>query len=101
VFLYDERLSRAANKAFEDYLREDAEGLLERERKTVVGDGAVETRAVANTSAAHGLHVLAEREEAGLIVVGSTHTGRAGRVLPGPSHRTHENPNATAKNAAS
>lgn len=83
VFPYDEQPSRGLNKEFGNYLREAAEALLDRERKTVEVDGAVETRAVANTSAPHGLHVLAEREKAGLIVVGSTHTGRVGRVLPG------------------
>jgi nucleotide-binding universal stress UspA family protein len=83
VFPYDEQPSRGLNKEFGNYLRVAAEALLDRERKTVEVDGAVETRAVANTSAPHGLHVLAEREEAGLMVVGSTHTGRVGRVLPG------------------
>jgi nucleotide-binding universal stress UspA family protein len=42
-----------------------------------------EVRSVANPSPAHGLHDLAEEQDASLIVVGSTHTGRAGRVLPG------------------
>ena len=37
----------------------------------------------ANTSAAHALQELAEQEDAGIIVVGSSHTGRLGRVLPG------------------
>ena len=52
-------------------------------RETLDANTPVETCKVPNSSAAHGLHALAEREEAGLIVVGSTHTGRAGRVLPG------------------
>ena len=34
-------------------------------------------------SAAHALQELAEQEDAGIIVVGSSHTGRLGRVLPG------------------
>ena len=33
--------------------------------------------------AAHALQELAEQEDAGIIVVGSSHTGRLGRVLPG------------------
>ena len=81
VFPYDSRLSRAANAAFEAYLRQDSHELLERLRNNL--DGTVEVRAVANHSPAHGLHDLAEAEDAALIVVGSTHTGRAGRVLPG------------------
>jgi nucleotide-binding universal stress UspA family protein len=56
---------------------------LELLRETLDADTPVEIRKVPNPTAAHGLHALAEREEAGLIVVGSSHTGRAGRVLPG------------------
>jgi nucleotide-binding universal stress UspA family protein len=81
VFPYESRPSRAANAAFEAYLRKDSHELLERLRTNL--DGTVEVRAVANHSPAHGLHDLAEAEDAALIVVGSTHTGRAGRVLPG------------------
>jgi nucleotide-binding universal stress UspA family protein len=82
VFPYDQRPSRAANAAFEAYLRKDSYELLERLR-TELGDEAVEIKAVANPSPAHGLHEVAESEDGALIVVGSTHTGRAGRVLPG------------------
>jgi nucleotide-binding universal stress UspA family protein len=42
-----------------------------------------ETRAIANTSPAEGIYDLADREHALLIVVGSTHRGALGRVLPG------------------
>jgi nucleotide-binding universal stress UspA family protein len=82
VFPYDAHPSRGANRAFADYMRRDSEELLERLR-SAHGDETVEVRAIANPSPAHGLHELVEREGAGLIVVGSTHTGRAGRVLPG------------------
>ena len=81
VFPYDQRPSRAINAAYEAYLRKDSHELLERLRGSL--DASVEVRAVANHSPAHGLHDLAEAEDAALIVVGSTHTGRAGRVLPG------------------
>ena len=37
----------------------------------------------ADVSPAHALHSLAESEDAALVIVGSTHTGRAGRVFPG------------------
>jgi nucleotide-binding universal stress UspA family protein len=43
----------------------------------------VETRAIAETSPARALHDLAAAAGADLVVVGSTHTGRLGRVLPG------------------
>ena len=82
VFPYDLDPSRASNRAFEDYMRQDSRELLERLR-AADGDETVELKAVANTSAAHGLHAVAEQEGADLIVVGSTHTGHAGRVLPG------------------
>jgi nucleotide-binding universal stress UspA family protein len=82
VYPYDPSLSRSVNRAFEEYLREDSETLLERLRVTH-GDETVEVKAIPNPSPAHGLHELAEQEGAGLVVVGSTHTGRAGRVLPG------------------
>jgi nucleotide-binding universal stress UspA family protein len=82
VFPYDLHPSRAANRAFEEYLRGDSQELLERLRSSL-GDEPVEVRAIPNVSPAHGLHELAEMENAGLVVVGSTHTGRAGRVLPG------------------
>ena len=83
VFPYDETPSGALNREFEAHLRHDAEATLELLRETLDANTPVETRKVPNPSAAHGLHALAEREEAGLIVVGSTHTGRAGRLFPG------------------
>jgi nucleotide-binding universal stress UspA family protein len=82
VYPYDVHPSRALNYEFESYLREDSVELLERLRKAHGGD-TVEIKAIPNASSPHGLHELAETLDAGLIVVGSTHTGRAGRVLPG------------------
>jgi nucleotide-binding universal stress UspA family protein len=81
VFPYDIRPSRMLNAEFETYLRKDSNELLERVRSEL--DLVAEIKAIANPSPAHGLHELAEQEDAALIVVGSTHTGRAGRVLPG------------------
>src|SRR3954469_13938230 len=82
VYPYDVHPSRALNYEYESYLREDSVKLLERLRKAH-GDDTVEIKAIPNASSPHGLHELAEELEAGLIVVGSTHTGRPGRVLPG------------------
>jgi nucleotide-binding universal stress UspA family protein len=82
AFPYDTHPSRALNREFENLLREGSHELLERLRSDL-GDDSVEVKATANPSPAHGLHDLAEKEDAALIVVGSTHTGRAGRVLPG------------------
>jgi nucleotide-binding universal stress UspA family protein len=82
VFPYDERPSRASNAPYEGHLRRDSQALLERLRRAH-GDEHVDIRSIANPSPAHALHQLAQQEDAGLLVVGSTHTGRAGRVLPG------------------
>jgi nucleotide-binding universal stress UspA family protein len=81
VFDYDAVPSRAINEALETQLRDGSQALLERARGEL--DVVAEVRSVANPSPAHGLHDLAEQEDASLIVVGSSHTGRAGRVLPG------------------
>lgn len=43
----------------------------------------IRTAIVPGRSPAHGLHELAVAEDVTLIVVGSTHTGRLGRVRPG------------------
>ena len=82
VFPYDATPSRAVNSTYEAYLRRDSLAMLERLRSEH-GDESFDVEAIANPSAPHGLHALAEAADAGLIVVGSTHTGHAGRVLPG------------------
>jgi nucleotide-binding universal stress UspA family protein len=75
---------RPGAHAYELGLREDAESTLARLAPAFDDAGAVELRPlVANTSPAHALQALAEHEDAGVIVVGSSHTGRLGRVLPG------------------
>jgi nucleotide-binding universal stress UspA family protein len=65
------------------YMREQAEELLGRARR-VLGDGvAADYRAVGAASESRGLHELAEREQAEVVVVGSTHRGPLGRTHPG------------------
>ncbi|MGZ8650009.1 MAG: universal stress protein [Solirubrobacteraceae bacterium] len=62
----------------------DASEALERARRELEPEGiAVECRELANTSAARALHEASEAEDAGLLVVGSTRRGPAGRVIPG------------------
>jgi nucleotide-binding universal stress UspA family protein len=46
-------------------------------------DVDIDTRELHSTSPSRALHEAAEAENAGLLVVGSTHRGPAGRVLPG------------------
>jgi nucleotide-binding universal stress UspA family protein len=78
AFPYDETPSRASNEAFREALRADAQATLDG-----LGDGSTPKEAVADLSPAHALHVLAEESGAALVVVGSTHRGAVGRVLPG------------------
>jgi nucleotide-binding universal stress UspA family protein len=63
-------------------LRAEAEVQLE-EAAAILEDTDVEIRATGSSSAAWGLQDLAESEHADLIVLGSSHRGRAGRVLMG------------------
>ena len=75
---------RPGAHAHEIFLREDAMATLARLAPAFDDVGAVDLRPlVSNLSPAHALQALAEQEGAGIIVVGSSHTGRVGRVLPG------------------
>jgi nucleotide-binding universal stress UspA family protein len=78
AYPYDDMRTRASNETFRDLLRTDADALLDS-----IDEGDVARDAVADTSAAHALHELAEEHGASLVVVGSTHRGRVGRVMPG------------------
>ena len=75
---------RPAAEAHEKVLREEAERTLARFALWLDDVRDVTLRPlVATTSPAHTLQAAAEQEQAGIIVVGSSHTGRLGRVLPG------------------
>jgi nucleotide-binding universal stress UspA family protein len=54
-----------------------------RDRLEGIAAERLRIRITANPSPAHALHDLAEAEHAEIIVVGSSHTGRLGRVAPG------------------
>jgi nucleotide-binding universal stress UspA family protein len=77
AFPYDDIRSRASNEAFREALREDAATMIDR----LAPD--LPTEIVADVSPAHALHTLAEESTPVLVVVGSTHRGPVGRVLPG------------------
>ncbi len=85
AFPYSDVPHRAANLAYRHALAEDAKNVAldMRGRLEGIPDERVQVRIMANPSPAHALHDLAEAERASLVVVGSTHTGHAGRVLPG------------------
>lgn len=83
AYPYDTHPSRASNAAFMDALRDDAEATLERMKEALVGVENVETVAIADVSPARALQELAERDGAALVVLGSTHHSKLGRVLAG------------------
>jgi nucleotide-binding universal stress UspA family protein len=78
AYPYDDTPSRAANQTYREVLHADAVALLEG-----LGEADAPKVAVADVSPAHALHVLADESDAALVVVGSTHRGPIGRVLPG------------------
>jgi nucleotide-binding universal stress UspA family protein len=62
----------------------DASDALAGVRRELEPEGIpVDCRELGNTSAARALHEASEAEDAGLLVVGSTHQGPVGRVVPG------------------
>jgi nucleotide-binding universal stress UspA family protein len=82
VFPFEDVRSRATGIAYRETLREASEEVLERTRDRY-GLQEASARSLASTSPARALHELAADEQAALIVVGSSHVGRARRVLPG------------------
>jgi nucleotide-binding universal stress UspA family protein len=85
AFPYSDIPHRAANATYRRALTQDAKTVAHemRDRLEGIPEDRSQIRVMANPSAAHALHDLAEAERAALVVVGSTHTGTAGRVLPG------------------
>jgi len=81
VLPFDYYSTRAASPSFAEVADEDARAQLTEELARAGVDGRV--RLQGDDSPARALHRVAEEEHAGLIVVGSTHRGRAGRVLAG------------------
>jgi nucleotide-binding universal stress UspA family protein len=65
------------------FMHERAEQLLGRVRRLLGADAGAEFREVSAPSESRGLHELAERERAELVVVGSSHRGPLGRTYPG------------------
>ena len=81
AYPYSDFPSRASNETYRAVLRDEALEIVEQMSRSLGGRSDVAV--TANTSPAHALHRTADAERAALIVVGSTHTGRTGRVLPG------------------
>jgi nucleotide-binding universal stress UspA family protein len=85
AFPYSDIPSRAANLTYREALKTDATRTARRmsELLSNVPSERIHTAVAANPSPPHALHDLAEAEHASIVVVGSTHTGRAGRITPG------------------
>ena len=85
AYPYSDLPSRASNAAFREALRDKSLEIVQAMRDRLEGfpEQRSTVKITANPSPAHALHKMAEVEDAELIVVGSTHTSRAGRVLPG------------------
>jgi nucleotide-binding universal stress UspA family protein len=82
AYPYEDQPSRASSPEYAVLLEEDTRAMLDRIAATLDGDD-VASHAIADPLPARALHLLAEQTGAALIVVGSTHRGPVGRVLPG------------------
>ena len=78
--------TRGSVSAFDAAEREMSRELLERERASLAPDA--EVASIAATSVGGGLHDVAVRRDADLIVVGSSHRSAVGRVLAGDDARS-------------
>jgi nucleotide-binding universal stress UspA family protein len=85
AYPYQALPSRASNAGYREALRDDALEITRRMRDALerLNDDETQIRVIADPSPAKALHHLAHAEQAALVIVGSSHTGRAGRVLPG------------------
>jgi nucleotide-binding universal stress UspA family protein len=84
AFPYSDMPSRSANLAYRQALKDDATTTARRMSRLLdLPDERVEIAVIADPSAARALHELAEQRRADLVIVGHTHSGRAGRVVPG------------------
>ncbi|HEY6886916.1 MAG TPA: universal stress protein [Solirubrobacter sp.] len=85
AYPYSDIPSRASNTAYREALRDEAVETARRMRDQLerINDDQTLIRVAADPSPPKALHRIAHAEQAGLVIVGSSHTGRAGRVLPG------------------
>jgi nucleotide-binding universal stress UspA family protein len=81
AYAHDHPLTRGSSPAYEAVVEEDAEDAVAHD-VSAAGLNA-KTLSIADSSPARALHHIAERERAGLIIVGSDHQGPVGRVLAG------------------
>jgi nucleotide-binding universal stress UspA family protein len=85
AYPYSDSPSRASNATYREVLRDESLETVRAMRDLLEGfpENRSTIKITANPSPAHALHTMADVEDAALLVLGSTHTGSAGRVLPG------------------
>jgi nucleotide-binding universal stress UspA family protein len=83
AYPYDDAAFHLGDSAQRHHLREDAQQTLDRLRAHADASLRITTRTIADPSPSRALHMLAERERAALVVIGSSHHGAAGRVFAG------------------
>lgn len=76
-------LGFVGTQAYDEFLLEESENTLRRMTEPLRDLPGLETRSLSEPSPARALQELALELEADLIVIGSSHAGRLGRVLPG------------------
>lgn len=85
AYPYSATPSRASSAPYRQMLRDDALETANRMRDQLdrVSGGETTIAVVADPSPAKALHRMAHAEGTALVIVGSSHTGRVGRVFPG------------------
>jgi nucleotide-binding universal stress UspA family protein len=84
AYPYSDFPSRASNATFRATLRDGALEIVRGMRERLdLPESQSTIKITANLSPAHALHAMADVEDASLVIVGSTHKGRARRALPG------------------
>src|SRR3954447_25225598 len=85
TFPYDDTPSRMANMGYRQALEADARTTVYRMSGELgdLGEDRVRTVVVARHSPAHGLQDVCDAEHPDLVIVGSSHVGAVGRVMPG------------------
>jgi nucleotide-binding universal stress UspA family protein len=84
VYAFQPLTSRIEESTYGQALRAEAEPVVQRLADALRAQGVEATgEAVADVSVARGLNAVSERADAGVLVVGSTTRGPAGRILSG------------------
>ena len=83
AYPYGDSPSRVENPEYTGFVKDDAEAAIERAQEGLRNLPQVVASTIAESSPAKAIDTIVAREEASLIVVGSSHRGTVGRVLAG------------------